>query len=341
MSRDSLTGPVPENIPARLEALEAAVTPTEEHYRRNHYAYPRLNPGTWRLEVTGAVERPLSLSLADLQALAQRELTVLLECAGHRRMEFTPQVSGVPWREGAVSQARWGGAALAEVLRQAGLKPDALEVVLHSADSGDFKGVEGVHTFSRSLPLDKALHPDTLLALRMNGEPLPVEHGAPLRSIVPGWYSMDCVKWIVAIEVVTEPFRGPYQELDYRFQPADEPGIGTRLTAIPVSSLILSPAPEQAATGDGEIHGIAWGGSGGIATVEVRVDDGPWQPARLGKAAGPYEWVTWTAGYATPSGAHVVASRATDGTGVSQPEHATWNKRGYVNNSVHRVRVNG
>ncbi|HEU4754939.1 MAG TPA: molybdopterin-dependent oxidoreductase, partial [Armatimonadota bacterium] len=246
-----------------MPALELPETPAESHYRRNHFPYPHPEDTPRHLEITGAVERSLRLPLEALREHPSRTLAVLLECAGHRRTEYDPPISGVPWKVGALGQARWTGTPLAAVLQNAGLLPGAVEVVLHGADRGPFAGAEGEWTFSRSLPLEKALHPDTLLAWEMNGEPLPHVHGGPLRAVVSGWYAMDSVKWLTRIEVVTEPFRGPFQELDYRFQAAGESGPGVRLAELPVSSLILSPQEDQELrAGRIRVSGIAWGGAG-------------------------------------------------------------------------------
>jgi DMSO/TMAO reductase YedYZ molybdopterin-dependent catalytic subunit len=215
-----------------------------------------------------------------------------------------------------------------------------MEVVLYGADSGPFAGAEGTHPFARSLPLEKALDDDTLLAWGMNGEPLPDAHGAPLRAVVPGWYAMDSVKWLTRIDVVTEPFRGPFQELDYRFLEEGDPLPGRRLTTTPIHSLILSPVDATAvAPGTVTVRGIAWGGSGGAASVELRLEDGEWRPARLLPATSPFGHAAWAAEYEAPAREHQLSVRATDGAGASQPERPVWNRRGYANNSIHRVRV--
>ena len=328
----------PENRPTALSELLAPRTPTAVHYRRNHFAYPRIDPAAWRLPVSGAVERPVELTLDDLRVLPRHETTVLLECAGHRRTEFVPAISGVQWSLGALSQAHWAGPRLADVLGQAGVAPDAVEVVLHGADRGAFGELPGVHSFSRSLPLDRALHPDTLVALEMNGEPLPREHGAPARLVVPGWYAMDSVKWLTSVELVTDPFRGPFQELDYRFQAADEQGIGARIEEMPVHALFVTVAAgDKLPAGEREITGIAWGGSG-VEAVDVRVGGGDWEPAKLA-ASGPYQRVVWTAAVTLEPGRVQLAVRATDTRGRTQPAALTWNRRGYVNNSIQRIDV--
>lgn len=329
----------PENRPTALAELLAPQTPTGVHYRRNHFAYPSIDAAAWRLPVRGAVATPVELTLDELRGMPARSSTVLLECAGHRRTDFQPAISGVQWSLGALSQARWTGVALAEVLARAGVRDGAIEVVFHGADRGSFGEVPGVHTFSRSIPLDRAWHPDTMIALEMNGEPLPREHGAPARMIVPGWYAMDSVKWLTAIEVVTEPFRGPFQELDYRFQAAGDPGIGTRIDEMPVHSLFVSVAAGATLpAGVCEVVGIAWGGAG-IAAVDVRVGAGPWEPAKITAAPGPYQRVVWTAAVTLEPGQAQISVRATDTRGRVQPEALTWNRRGYVNNSVQRLDI--
>ena len=327
----------PENRPAPLGSLLENVTDTASHYRRNHFRYPKIEPAAWRLPITGAVDHAYQLSLDDLRRMDRKAAAVLLECAGHRRTEFQPPISGVQWNLGALSQAQWAGAALAEVLREAGLRADAAEVVLHGADSGAFSGIDGVHTFSRSIPLAKALHPDTILAYEMNGADLPIEHGAPVRAVVPGWYAMDSVKWLTSIEVVTSPFRGVFQEHDYRFQAAESTGIGTRIDEMLVHSLFVSVSEGDEVSTSVELRGIAWGGDG-VASVAVSVDNGPYQPAMI-KNSGPYQRSLWSVELRLVAGQRELAVRATDASGRTQPDAPIWNKRGYVNNSVQRIHV--
>jgi DMSO/TMAO reductase YedYZ molybdopterin-dependent catalytic subunit len=328
----------PENRPTRVAALVADVTPTDLHYRRNHFPYPRIDAATWHLPITGAIDRPLDLSLADLASWPSRVQAVLLECAGHRRTEFTPGISGVQWGLGALSQAQWGGVSLGAVLDPAGVRDDAVEVVFHGADSGAFGSEPGVHTFSRSIPVAKAMHPDTLLVTSMNGVPLPVEHGAPLRAVVPGWYAMDSVKWITRIEVVTSPFRGVFQELDYRYQPAGSTGIGERIDEMRIHALFASVAEgDRLPAGGCEVSGIAWAGAG-VDAVDIRVDGGDWTPATLRKT-GPYERALWSATVDLAPGRRTLAVRAIDVEGRTQPPEPIWNKRGYVNNAIQRISV--
>ena len=173
--------------------------------------------------------------------MPRRSLVVVLECAGHRRAELRPATPGLQWQEGAVSEARWTGTPLAGLLRAAGIDREAAEVVLTGADRGAFERQPGRHPYARALPLAKALHKDTMLAYEMNGEPIPPEHGGPVRAIVPGWYATDSVKWVERVAVVQAEFDGPFQALDYRFATADDPGPGARMERMPVHALITAP----------------------------------------------------------------------------------------------------
>ena len=319
--------------PTPLWALELGELPTDHHFRRDHFGVPELDPAGWRLEVAGAVEQPLSLSLAQVQALPAQTLKVVLECAGHRRTELDPPAEGIPWGAGAVGEARWAGAPLRELLALARPSRRAAAAVLEGADRGPFAHLAGEFSFARCLPLAKALDRDTLLAWQMNGAPLPAAHGAPLRAVVPGWYATDSVKWLVRIELIEGEYDGPFEALDYRL--GDD-----RLTELPVHALVTSPAEgAEVIPGPLDVGGVAWGGRGGGKAVEVRIDGGDWDAAACDPPAGPYALTRWRARVELSPGGRTIAVRATDGAGRSQPETPLWNPRGYANASVHRVRV--
>lgn len=327
-------------IPTPVADLALGTTPVASHFVRSHGPSPLIDPAAYRLRVDGAVQRPLELGLDDLRERPERSLHVTLECAGHRRTEFEPAVSGLQWDVGAIGHSEWRGTPLAGILAQAGVAAEACEVVLHGADTDPFPGLEGDVPFARSIPVPKALHPDTLLVWEMAGEPLPPAHGAPLRAVVPGWYGVASVKWLVRVEVVRTPFEGPYQALDYRLKLPGEDGPGEALTEMPISALVLSPAPgARVLAGRVRASGIVWGGEGGPERVEVRVDVGPWRPARLLRPDGPWAPRHWRAPLDLEPGSHTVAVRATDAAGNVMPDGLTWNVRGYGNNAVHRVRV--
>jgi DMSO/TMAO reductase YedYZ molybdopterin-dependent catalytic subunit len=321
-----------------LSALALEQMPTGAHFRRDHFPLPGLDRSTWRLAVGGSVERPLELALEELQRLPRRELTVVLECAGHRRSELRPEPAGIPWRTGAVSEAVWAGTPLAEVLEFAGLRAGAQFVLLEGADRGPFRG-EGEFAFARALPLEKALHPDTLLAWEMNSEPLPEGHGLPVRAVVPGWYATDSIKWLARVAVLDRPFEGPFEAVDYRIPSADGTN-GTRLTNLAVHALFTSVADgDRVPADEPTLRGIAWGGDGGVASVELSIDGGEWAPAALERPAGTYARVRWSFPWHAVPGLHTVAVRATDGAGTTQPESPRWNPSGYANSSVQRLRV--
>jgi DMSO/TMAO reductase YedYZ molybdopterin-dependent catalytic subunit len=325
--------------PTPLATLEQQSIPTELHFRRDHFPVPELDPATWTLSVTGDADQSIRLTLGELKALPFRTVDSVLECAGHRRSEFQPPAPGVAWSLGALAEARWGGAALADVLALVGVPQGATVAVLTGADRGHFEDEPEIVPFARALPLAKALHPDTLVAWEMNGQPLPVGHGAPLRAIVPGWYATDSVKWLVSIELSGESFDGPFEARDYRL-PDPESGTSSRMTSMPVHSIVTSPSDgAQIPAGGQTLRGIAWGGGGGIARVEVSLDGAAWTRADLAAAAGAYGLTHWSLPLQLGAGPHELAVRATDGSGASQPERPTWNPRGYGNASIHRIRV--
>jgi sulfane dehydrogenase subunit SoxC len=195
--------------PTPLAALELADIPTELHFVRDHFRVPALDPASWSLELTGSTQS-LVLNLGRLRSVPQRTLSVVLECAGHRRAEFEPIPPGVPWASGAVAEARWTGVSLGPLLELVGIPEHAREVVLDGADAGPVDGFDGIHRFARSLPLAKALDHDVLLAHEMNGESIPVERGGPVRAVVPGWYATDSVKWLDRIWFTNKEFDGVF-----------------------------------------------------------------------------------------------------------------------------------
>src|SRR5438034_1703677 len=210
---ETLNGETP--IP---DLMGGVVMPNGPFYVRNHFQIPDLDPSTWRLDVRGLVQRPLSLSLQDLHNMPSQTLVVTLECAGNGRSLLTPAVDGEQWGLGAVSTAEWTGVPLREVLDRASINPSGREVVFQGADGGRVEGRAGMVHFERSLRLDDARGSEILLAYAMNGEPLPIQHGFPLRVIVPGWYGVASVKWLTEIEVIDGVFRGYFQGEKYVFE---------------------------------------------------------------------------------------------------------------------------
>jgi DMSO/TMAO reductase YedYZ molybdopterin-dependent catalytic subunit len=327
------------SIPALLGGV---VMPNAHFYVRNHFQIPALDPATWRLDVGGLVERPLSLTLRDLTNMRSQTIFVTLECAGNGRTLLDPPVEGEKWNFGAVSTAEWTGVPLVEVLDRAGIRPAAREIVFRGADSGTLPSKADTINFERSLTLDDARDSDALLAYAMNGERLPIQHGYPLRLVVPGWYAVASVKWLTEIEAVEEPFIGQYQTGSYFYESESDGEVAREpVTLQRVRALVTEPnAGEQIQQGDLAIRGVAWSGAAPIARVDVRVGDRDWQDARLIGQRQRHSWQWWELiTRAEEAGATTIRARATDLAGRKQPNEQQWNRLGYGNNLVHQVLV--
>jgi len=324
-----------------LEALRYDVTPAGLHYLLIHFDIP--DAAGWRLEVGGRVEKPFSIGLAELKSLPATTLCVTLECAGNGRAQMSPRYPSVPWLEEGVSTAQWTGVPLAALLGRARLREGVRDIVFRGADRGFDAGVE--HAFARSLAPAQALAEDVLLAYEMNGAPLPPQHGAPLRLVVPRWYGMASVKWLRSIEALEQPFDGPQQARSYHFRsvPGEQ---GTPCTLMRVNSLMVPPGiPDFYSrrrvldAGVVEIVGRAWSGAAPVTRVAFGVD-GQWAAATLETPAFPYAWAGWRATWRAAEGAHELSCRATDAAGATQPLDPPWDLSGFGNNSVQRVAVN-
>ncbi len=325
-----------------LEALRHDLTPTGLHYLLIHWDIPHVDADAWRLRISGAVHRPLEVSLTDLRARPRETLAVTLECAGNGRARLQPRPVSQPWLVEAIGTAEWTGTPLAPLLEEAGLADDAVELVFTGADRGIQGEIE--QDYQRSLSVADATRPEVLLADEMNGAPLQPQHGSPVRLLVPGWYGMTSVKWLTSIEAVREPFGGYQQATSYRFQ-ADAEDPGRPVTRIRVRALMIPPGIPDFFTrrrfverGPVRLAGRAWSGRGAVTAVEVAVDD-RWSPAELGAQVGPFAWRSWSFDWPAEPGEHVLACRATDSTGEVQPLDPPWNYQGMENNLVQRVDV--
>jgi DMSO/TMAO reductase YedYZ molybdopterin-dependent catalytic subunit len=333
----------PLNCETSLAALIGGVVmPNARFYVRNHFPTPELDTGSWHLDVHGLVEQPLRLALHELRQMRSHTMVATLECAGNGRSTLDPPVGGEPWRLGAVSTAEWTGVPLVEVLDRAGPTAGALDVVFRGADRGVADGSPAPIAFERSLRLAEVATAGALLAYAMNGEPLPLQHGRPLRLIVPGWYAVASVKWLTDIEVVDTPFDGFFQTARYHFE-IERDGVVRRepVRHQRVRSLVTEPHDGATASrGEVAIRGVAWSGAGPIEHVAVRIGDGPWQDARvLGEPAGRH-WQWWELiTRFDAAGSTTVAARATDAAGNTQPERSEWNRLGYGANGIHVVAV--
>ena len=312
--------PVPEVIVQQLdwEQLDAAtwLTPTDEFFVIKHFNLPELNEANWRLEISGLVDTPLSLTLDDLKAREQQEVTFTLECSGN---------TGLPFFNGGIGNATWTGTPLAALLEEVGVQEPGIEVVFWGADAGEQTWREMTITehFARSMSLADAMNPENLLVYAMNGESLPPLHGFPLRLIAPGWYGIANVKWLTRIEVMDRRYQGHFMARDYVTIREEEQGGETVWTFTSVTHDRLKSAPAKVTKqGDSyQIMGAAWGAP--IEKVEVRIDEGAWQPATLLSDDGEgseFTWTFWTFAWGTPSaGEHTITSRAIATDGVVQP----------------------
>jgi DMSO/TMAO reductase YedYZ molybdopterin-dependent catalytic subunit len=333
----------PLNCETSLAALVGGVVmPNARFYVRNHFQIPKLDPADWRLSVGGLVDRPLSLSLRDLTNMPSQTRVVTLECAGNGRSHLDPRISGDQWNFGAVSTAEWTGVPLVEVLDRAGVRPGALEVLFRGIDSGTVDGLSKPIRFERSLCLGDARGAEVLLAYAMNGEPLPVQHGYPLRVIVPGWYAVASVKWLVGIEVTAEPFHGHYQTGTYFYEwQRDGRVVREPVTLQRVRSLITEPeADAEIERAEVLIRGVAWSGAAPIARVDVSVNGGPWLETRMVGEGKRHSWQWWEFLVRVDEpGSVEIQARATDMASRTQPAEPEWNRLGYGNNAIQKIRM--
>lgn len=325
-----------------LEALCHDITPVGLHYLLIHYDIPVVDPAGFALEIDGAVERPFSLSLEQLEARERIELPVTFECAGNGRTLSPPRAESQPWVLEAIGTACWGGTPLRPLLEEAGVRPEAVELVLTGLD----RGVEGgeMQSYRRGLALDDSA--EALLVFEMNGMPLPPQHGFPLRLVVPGWYGMTNVKWLTRITLEDKPFEGYHNAVSYRFTDAD--GVpGEPVTRMAPRSLMIPPGvPEfmsrsrHLEPGAVELRGRAWSGWGEVERVEVSTDGGKsFADAKLEEPVSRAAWRGWRFDWEAPPGEHVLCSRASDSAGNVQPVDPPWNLGGYANNAVEHVQV--
>ncbi|WP_034270173.1 sulfite oxidase [Haloechinothrix halophila] len=328
-----------------LEALRYDLTPPGLHYLLVHYDIPYVDPASWRLSIGGAVERRIELDLDAVRARPRVTHTVTLECAGNGRARFLPRPISQPWLDEAIGTAEWTGTPLAPILAEAGIAPDAVDVVFTGHDHGTERGVE--QDYARALSVADATADDVLLAYEMNGAPLPPQHGAPVRLIAPGWYGMAHVKWLRDIEVVRKQFTGFQNATAYRLkQDADDPG--EPVTRIRPKALVVPPGFPDFQTrrriveaGDVPLFGRTWSGTGTVTRVEVSTDGGAsWLEAELGPRPGPYAWRSWRLTWqADARGDYELCVRATNDRGETQPVDQPWNRQGMANNMAQRVDV--
>jgi DMSO/TMAO reductase YedYZ molybdopterin-dependent catalytic subunit len=313
----------PENSETPLEAVCSWVTPTRLFFVRNHAQVPELDSNSWRLRLDGLVTQPLEFSYQQLLSMPQRTVSATLECAGNGRSFLASPVHGVQWGAGAIAHAEWSGVPLMYLLEKAGVQTKAEELIFEGADQCTEADHPQPMAFARSLPLAKAQHPDTLIALRMNGEALEPAHGFPARLLVPGWYGVASVKWVSRITATDEPFQGYYQSKKYTYQRrvagGTQPAIVQQMS---VKSEIIRPLPDETLpAGTQRIVGVAWAGEDAVARVEVSTDGGAsWVDASLVGPRSAYSWITWEYLWEEMRpGDYTILARATSSRGIQQP----------------------
>ena len=346
--------PLVAETPAHL--LDDAITPAKHLFIRNNGLAPTpeiLDPEKWTLEIAGeSCEQPTTFSLKELKEKFQAHtLQMVLECAGNGRSEFNPPATGNQWTTGGVGCPQWTGVRLADVLRHCGVKKNAVYVGYYGADthlSGDPKK----SAISRGVPIKKALEDESLLVFAMNGEPLPLQHGHPLRLMFGGWAASTCGKWVKKIVIRDREHDGEKMTGHSYRMPRHPVAPGTKvpgedmviIEAMPVKSLVTFPksGSSHLLAEQLTVRGHAWVGEGTVASAEVSLDFGiTWRKAELDQPANRYAWQQWRTTVALPKkGYYEIWARAVDDQGRAQPMILPgWNPEGYLNNSCHRIAI--
>ena len=343
----------PPNYETPLSFFAEAVTPNDAFFVRYHLAQiPQVNAATWRLNVGGeGAAAPFSLTLNELETnFEQVDIAAVCQCSGNRRGFSNPHVPGVQWSSGAMGNAVWRGPRLKDVLARAQLRTEVVEIVIDGADSAPLADTPD---FIKSLPLAKAVDDNTIIALRMNGQPLPHYNGFPARLVVPGWTATYWMKHLVSIQAVTRPYDGFWMRGAYRIPNnmfpivqrflSQETPANTPITEMVVNSVIASPNEGQRfRMGEMvQIRGVAWDGGYGIARVEVSIDGGmSWRDSTLGPDAGRFAFRSFIYGFAADApGARRIMAKATNRIGQTQVDTLIFNPAGYHNNVVRATTI--
>ena len=328
------------------EFFDSWITPVPHFFVRNHMHEPNtLGPSEWRLTIGGEVEKPQTLNLTDLAKIEPHTVTNTLECAGNGRAFQQPHVPGVQWRRGAVGTGRFTGPRLRDLLQRAAVKSTGKHVMFRGLDEVPGK----VPPFIRSIPIEKAMDSDTLVAIHMNAAPLTKHHGFPARALVPGWIGAASCKWLTEIKVLDKEFEGNFMKPGYRMPNQPIPPGGEvnpddthPITSLGVKSVIAGPSDGSVLKSRSvHIHGAAWAGEADIARVEISTDSGDsWRPAQLGTEQAHYAWKLWSFVWRAPKpGEYTIRARATDRQGRTQPPTAAWNPGGYLYNAIDQVKI--
>ena len=326
----------PLNAETPIESLRTWTTDNAVFFKRNQGQMMQrpVKLSSWKLSVEGLVKHNLTLTFKDIRRMPKVEMANTLECSGNSRSLLEEKASGNPWTIGGVGNAIWGGIWLKDLLAMAELGKGARHVSFEGFDKP--LGSAGIK-FIRSIPLEKAID-STLVAYEMNGQPLPLKHGYPLRALALGWTGANCVKWLHKITVLDQPHEGFFMDRVYRvFQKGEDPKTGKVVKDINIKSIIVEPLNDETLpAGIVPIRGAAYAGEAGIKAVDVSVDDGQtWLPAKLIGPHETYAWRHWEYLWeARQTGEFTIMARATNTIGRQQPETAHWNVLGYSNNGI-------
>lgn len=340
----------PPQLETPLSIFKQDITPNDYFFVRWHMSQlvNKIDADTFRLYIGGNVARPLALSLTELKTQFPADSVIALAiCAGNSRSTFNPRVPGTQWKNGAMGNAKWKGVKLKYLLEKAGIQPGAVDVVFQGLDKGVLPGIPG---FIKSLSTSRSLDGEVLVAYEMNGTPIPMLNGFPLKLVVPGWYATYWVGALSNITVLNEPFKGYWMEKAYLIAKnataTEKPDSLAKdripITSIQLHSIFVAPEPGEKIKAGTEytVEGLAFNDGSGISKVEVSEDDGmSWKPAVLNPALGKYSWQRWKYLWKPASGLHHLAVRATDSKGYSQVSQQ-WNRSGYARTFIEHLDVN-
>jgi len=340
----------PPQLETPLSYFKELVTPNEALFVRWHITPipTTVDLAEWRLKVGGNTDKELQLSLDDIRKFEKVSYTAVIQCAGNGRSFFDPRVPGGQWKNGSMGNVTWTGARLKDILSAAGVKAGSVDVSFNGLDRGTLPTVPD---FVKSMPVDKALEEDILVAYEMNGQPLIMLNGFPARLIVPGWYATYWVKALSDISVNAKAFEGFWMNPAYRIPdnacgciPAGtKPSRTTPIHRMSTRSLIIAPGQKERLTANKPltITGVAFSGGYGIKDVIVSTDGGrSWAKADLGKDLGRYSWIQFTLPWRPAKrGTYTLMAKATNSIGESQPFESLWNPSGYLWNKIEPLTV--
>ncbi|MBF0317960.1 MAG: molybdopterin-dependent oxidoreductase [Nitrospirae bacterium] len=342
----------PPQLETPLKYFKELITPNDALFVRWHSMDipTSVDVGSWKLNISGNTEKELNLSLDDIKKDFEKvTYTAVMQCSGNGRSFFQPRVQGGQWLHGAMGNVTWSGARLKDILNKAGLKKDSVDVAFNGLDTPD---PSSIPDFKKSLPVDKALEEEVFIAYEMNGEPLTMLNGFPVRLVVPGWYATYWVKALSDITVLTKEINSFWMKPAYRIP--DTPGACVAPGASPKHTIPINRMNTKSVVVEPEINatlksgaavdimGLAFSGGYSIKDVLVSMDNGKtWAAAELGKDKGRYSWAQWRFTWKpVKPGKYSILARATNSIGDSQPFESLWNPSGFMWNKIESIEVN-